>query len=175
MPWSRGGTKSTDCAPEGFSPKAHYLFDSEIALVWDRDRVSDGHHSHREGKGRVACVCVCVCVCLCVCGAGIYVYTICDLSGTAAAALWNQTRNTLLIPLGQPSIKTWRIGFLLSQTVIHVPVSVCACVRVRVRVRVCCLILTLASVFRLCTHYCIGCANKHRMSSKIYSTNRKTQ
>lgn len=69
----------------------------EIELVWDRDRVrvSDGHHNHREGW-------------CCVCCAGIYVYTICDLSAAApaAAALWNLTRNTLLIPLGRPTIKT---------------------------------------------------------------------
>lgn len=54
MPWSQGGTKSTDCAPKGFSPKAYYLFDSEIELVWER--VSDGHHSHSAGW--YVCVCV---------------------------------------------------------------------------------------------------------------------
>lgn len=52
VPWSLVGTKSTHSAPKGFSPKAYYLLDSEIELVWDRD--SDGRQSHREES----CVCV---------------------------------------------------------------------------------------------------------------------
>lgn len=71
------------------------------------------------------------------CGVGIYVHNIFDLSGCAAAATWSLTRNTLFIPLARPAIKTWRIGFLLSQTVIHVPVYVYVYVYLYVCVCVC--------------------------------------
>lgn len=134
--------KSTDCAPEGFSPKAHYLFDSEIELVWE---LGQSQWWESQSQGRVGCVCVVL---------EIYVYTICDLSGTcaAAAALWNLTRNTLFIPLGRPSIKTWRIGYLLAQTVIHAPLGVCVCVLLNPNIGI------------VGDHtYCRGCTHKHCM------------
>lgn len=109
---------------------------SVIGLVWQKGQ-SHWWTSHQQGRE------VCVCV---------YVYTICDLSD---AVLWNVTRNTLFIPLGRPGIKIWRIGYLLSQSVIHEPLCIC----------VCCLIPTLARVTRL---YCRGWTNKrYELEEKV--------
>lgn len=131
MPWGRGGTKSTNSAPKGFSPKARYLFDLKTELVWDTDSVSDGHQSHGEGW----CACCAVLEFMCTPCVIYLVQLLLQLCG-----IWPETPS--VFHWGRRSIKTWRIGFLLSPTVIHVPVCE----------SVCCLILTLTSVCTACPH-----------------------
>lgn len=143
MPLSWRGTESSSSAPNRFSPKAHYLLDSEIELVWDR--VGDGHRSHGEGW--------------CKRFPGISVYNVSDLSVPAPTALGNLTRNTLPIPPGRTSIKTWWIEFQPSETVIHVPVPECVCLCVCVTLN-----LNTGNLAFLLSSLCKHTENQHIFS-----------